>query len=186
MANRSLNGWARKSHRWGAIACTIPSLVVIVSGLLLQVKKQSPWVQPPTQRGTAANETPQQGWPQILEAARSVEAAEVSGWEDIDRLDVRPGKGVVKVRCSNRWELQIDLQTAEVLSSTYRRSDLIESFHDGSVFTETAKMWIFLPNGILLAVLWLSGLWLWWVPWRNRRKKRLSNGANLPGTSAPG
>ena len=172
MATRSLNWLARKSHRWGAIVCTVPLLVVIVSGLLLQVKKQAEWVQPPTQKGAAANETPQQGWAQILAAAQCDEAAEVSGWEDIDRLDVRPGKGVVKVRCNNRRELQIDLQTGDVLSSTYRRSDLIESFHDGSFFTDAAKMWIFLPNGIVLGVLWISGVWLWWVPWRNRRTKR--------------
>ncbi len=171
-STRTSTWWARKLHRWGAIVCTIPLLLVIASGLLLQIKKQIEWVQPPTRQGASANETPRQSWSEILEITRAVETAEVAGWKDIDRLDVRPEKGVVKVRCKNRWELQIDLQSGDVLSSTYRRSDLIESLHDGSFFTESAKAWIFLPNGIILIGLWGTGVWLWYLPLRNRRKKR--------------
>jgi len=172
MITRTLNWWARKLHRWGAIVCTIPLLLVAATGLLLQIKKQIEWIQPPTRKGASADETPRQSWSEVLEMARAVEAAEVEDWKDIERLDVRPGKGVVKVRCKNRWELQIDLQSGDVLSSTYRRSDLIESLHDGSFFTESAKVWIFLPNGIILVGLWVTGVWLWYVPLRNRRKKK--------------
>ena len=38
----------RKTHRWGAVLVAVPFLLVLVSGLLLQVKKQVPWVQPAT------------------------------------------------------------------------------------------------------------------------------------------
>ena len=40
---RNLNWWTRKLHRWGALLTALPLLIVIVSGLLLQVKKQIPW-----------------------------------------------------------------------------------------------------------------------------------------------
>lgn len=181
---RNLNWWTRKLHRWGALLTAIPLLLVIGSGLLLQVKKQVAWVQPPTIKGARQNELPEQSWDDILNAAAAVPEAEVSDWGDIDRLDVRPGKGIVKVQCVNRWELQIDLQTGEVLSSVYRRSDLIESLHDGSFFSDGAKLWVFLPNGLVLLGLWLTGAWLWYIPFRSRRKRKSKTAVSAPAESA--
>ena len=170
---RELNWWTRKLHRWGAILTAVPLLLVIVSGLLLQVKKQVSWVQPPTMKGSAKNELPEQSWNQLVASASSVKEAEVQSWEDIDRIDVRPSKGIAKIQCRNRWELQVDLASGEILSSTYRRSDFIESLHDGSFFSDGAKLWVFLPNGAVLLVLWLTGMWLWWIPFGAKRKKKL-------------
>ena len=169
---KNVNWWIRKTHRWLAVIFAIPMLLVIISGLMLQVKKQFAWIQPPTQRSETGNVTPDQTWEQILNVARNVPEADVESWGDVDRLDVRPSRGIVKVRCENRWEIQIDLHTGKLLSSTLRRSDLIESLHDGSFFTDSAKLWIFLPNGLALLVLWLSGLWLWYLPHRAKRRKK--------------
>ena len=162
---------SRKIHRWGALITFVPLFLVIASGLLLQVKKQVEWVQPPTKKGVQKNE-PVLSWEKILEASARVPEAAVTSWDDINRLDVRPGKGIVKVQCENRWELQIDLKTGDLLSSTYRRSDLIESLHDGSFFSDAAKLWVFLPNGLILFVLWGSGAWLWYLPISRKRAKR--------------
>ncbi|HMP78218.1 MAG TPA: PepSY-associated TM helix domain-containing protein [Pirellulaceae bacterium] len=162
---------SRKLHRWGAIIILIPVGLVIVTGLLLQVKKQFAWVQPPTQRGTGT--TPVIDWPQLLEIARSVPEANVREWRDFDRIDVQPKRGIAKLICQNRWELQINMANGEVLSSTYRRSDLIESLHDGTFFGDWAKLWVFLPNGLILLVLWLTGAYLWILPvWVRANKKR--------------
>ena len=172
----SWNRWSRKLHRWGAILTCLPLLLVIVSGLLLQVKKQVTWIQPPTLRGTGT--TPEIQWETILESTSQVSEAEVDSWDDIDRLDVRPGKGMAKIQCKNRWEVQVDLATGTVLASNYRRSDLIESLHDGSFFTDAAKLWLFLPNGLILLALWCTGIYLWWLPIGVKRKKRrkMTNG----------
>lgn len=170
--SKSVNWWSRKLHRWGALACAVPLLVVIATGLLLQVKKQVPWVQPPTARGEAPDAAPGQSWSDLLAIARGVPQAEVETWADIDRLDVRPDRGIAKIRCRNRWEIQVDLASGAVLSSTVRRSDLIESLHDGSFFSEAVKLGVFLPSGILLLSLWLTGAWLWYLPIRNRRSNR--------------
>ena len=147
-------------------------LLVIVTGLLLQVKKQVSWVQPPTESGQSRDKMPAQNWEAILNVASSVAEAEVSEWKDIDRLDVRPGKGIVKVQSSNHWELQIDLESGEVLSSKYRRSDWIEQLHDGSFFSDAAKLWVFLPNGLILLGLWTTGVWMWYLPFSKRRKRK--------------
>jgi hypothetical protein len=102
-----------------------------------------------------------------------VEVAGIKDWKDIDRLDVQPTRGMVKVRAKNSWEVQIDLKTGEVLQTAYRRSDLIESIHDGSFFHDYAKLWLFLPSGIVLLLLWLTGIYMFVLPYwvRSRRRK---------------
>lgn len=159
----------RKWHRWGAVATALPLLVVVVSGVLLQVKKHFEWVQPTTQRG--AEGEPTIGFAEVLAAARAVPEAEVAGWDDIDRLDVRPGKGIIKIRCRNRYEIQIDARSGDVLQGAVRRSDFIESLHDGSFFGDGAKLWIFLPSGLILLGLWATGLYLFVLPYSARRKR---------------
>ncbi len=170
--SKHVNWWSRRLHRWGALACALPLVLVITTGLLLQVKKQVPWVQPPTQRGETSNVDPDQSWADLLAIARSVPQAGVESWEDIVRLDVQPERGIVKIRCRNRWELQVDLASGAVLSSSDRRSDLIESLHDGSFFSEFVKLGVFLPSGAILLALWLTGAWLWYLPIRTRRINR--------------
>jgi hypothetical protein len=104
--------------------------------------------------------------------AQSVPEANVRGWNSIDLLDVRPGKGIVKVRCKNRWEIQIDSDAGTVLQVAYRRSDLIESIHDGSFFHGSFKLWVFLPSAILLAVLSGTGLYLFLLPYLAKLKRK--------------
>ena len=41
---------------------------------------------------------------------------------------------MVKVWLNNGWEIQVDLNNGTILQTAYRRSDLIESIHDGSFF----------------------------------------------------
>lgn len=166
-----MNRWSRKLHRWSGILIAVPLLLVIVTGLMLQLKKQITWVQPETKRGGSPELA--LSWAEILESTSSVTESGVESWDDIDRLDVRPSKGLVKVRCKNRWEVQLDSVTGEVLSSAYRRSDLIESLHDGSFFSDFVKLYVFSANGFLLLGLWLTGAWLWYLPIRAKRKKKL-------------
>jgi len=163
-----INKTSRKLHRWGAILIALPLLVVIGSGIILQLKKEFAWIQPPTQRGQ--ERPPTLSLDDILMVAMTEPKMELSGWDDVDRLDVRPGRGIVKVRGRNRWEVQIDLSSGEILHSAYRRTDLIESIHDGTFFHDKAKLWIFFPSGVILLLLWLTGIYLWALPIVMKRK----------------
>ena len=161
----------RKTHRWGAVLVALPFLLVLISGLLLQVTKQVPWVQPPTKKGEGKKPTVSMA--EILDAVvRDAPQAGVESWDDIDRLDIRPKDGVVKVQCKNRYEVQVDFQTGAVVQVEYRRSDLIESLHDGSWFGDAAKLYVFLPVAIVVLVLWFTGVYLfvlpYWVKWRRK------------------
>jgi uncharacterized iron-regulated membrane protein len=162
--------WMRKTHRWGAIVIALPFLVVIVSGILLQFKKEWSWVQPPSSRGVG--KAPEIDFTAILDAVRSVPEAEIHSWQDVDRLDVRPTRGYVKVQAVNSWEVHVDLKTAQVLQVAYRRSDLIESIHDGSWFHEEARLWVFLPSALVVFGLWVTGIYLFglpfWVKWMRK------------------
>ena len=79
----------RKVHYWASAIVAIPLLVIICSGLLLQAKKQSAWVQPPERRGTG--KVPVLSIDEVLDRVKRVPDMHVAGWDDVNRLDVRPG-----------------------------------------------------------------------------------------------
>jgi uncharacterized iron-regulated membrane protein len=160
----------RKLHRWGAIAVAVPFLLVLLTGLLLQVKKQVAWVQPPEQKTNAP--APAVPWERILEIARSVPEAGIGGWHDIDRVDMRPGKGMAKVLSKSRWELQIDIRDGSILQSAYRRTDVIEDLHTGAWFSDGAKLWIFLPAALIVTLLWGTGVYLALVHYQVTARRR--------------
>ena len=164
-----LNKQLRKIHYWISPFIFIPILIILSTGLLLQLKKQSDWIQPPIQQGVS--NIPSIEFQQMLEAAKSVPEAEINSWDDIDRIDVRPEKGISKIRSNNQWEIQIDNQTNEILLVEYRRSDIIESIHDGSFFTDYVKFGWFLPTAVLLIVMSISGIYMFLLPLFMKRKK---------------
>lgn len=170
----------RKIHYWSTLLIAIPVLIVLVSGLLLQVKKQSDWVQPAEQRGTPT-ESPI-SVSDVMMHLKAHPEAEVASWDDVDRLDVRPGKGLIKVRLEDGREIQMDLSDGRILQIEYRRTDLIESLHDGSWFAgDITKLGLFLPAAIVLLGLWVTGIWMFWAPIPIRRKRRRAMARRLAG-----
>jgi uncharacterized iron-regulated membrane protein len=160
----------RKVHYWGSIVIALPIAVVICTGLVLQLKKEVAWIQPKEIR-TEAREVKISG-DQILAAAMAAPKLEVASWDDIARVDIRPDRGLVKVSAANSWELQLHSVTGAPLQVAYRRSDLLETIHDGSWFHDRAKLWLFFPSGIILFGLWLTGLYLFVLPYWVRAKRR--------------
>ena len=63
----------RRLHRIGALVSALPVLVVVVSGLFLQLKKEWTWVQPATVRGSTTEL--RIDWDAVLASAASVEEA---------------------------------------------------------------------------------------------------------------
>jgi len=167
----------RKLHRFGAILVAVPLLLVLGTGILLLLKKDVAWIQPPTQRGTTS--APSVSFERILDVARRVETAGIEDWSDVDRLDVRPSKGIVKVRAKHsRVEVQIDTATGRVLQVAERRSDVIESLHDGSFFHDKVKLFVFLPCATVLLGLWFTGIYLFFLPhWVKAKKRRAARSA---------
>ncbi len=173
----------RRLHYWGAAIAALPVIVILGTGLLLQLKKNLTWVQPTEFRGTAG--APQVSFEQLLATARAIPEAGVRSWDDIPRVEMRPQKGLVKLISANNTEIQIDLGSGAVLHSAYRRSDIIEALHDGSWFFPAAKLWVFLPAGIILLGLWLTGLYLFLLPFLAKRRQRARLAGIAPHSTTP-
>ena len=133
---------------------------MIGAGVMLMVKKEFDWIQPPSQEGVERNLMPMVSMQELFKAASEIEKAGFTNWEELHRADLKPGKGIIKFVSKTNWEVQVDTHTSEVLSVAQRRSDIIESIHDGSFFADWVKLWIFLPAGVGLFVLWVSGVYL--------------------------
>lgn len=166
----------RRVHYWASIPIAIPLLIIICTGVLLQMKKNLTWVQPAEQRAKTGE--PALALSQVLEISRGVPQAQIEGWDDVSRVEVRPGRGIIKVVSANRTEIQLDAHNGSVLQVAHRRSDLIESIHDGSWFHPLAKLGLFLPVALVLLGMLLTGVYLFFVPIlaKRRRAKRESSG----------
>ncbi len=98
---------------------------------------------------------------------------------ELDRIDVRPDKGVVKfVFVEHYWGVQLDGATGEVLHIERRRADFVENVHDGSVLDYLAgtggqiKLAYTSIMGAALLTFTVTGFWLWYGPKRFRAKSR--------------
>jgi len=168
-----LNRLLRKLHFWGALIILLPVVVVIGSGLLLQVKKEVEWVQPASVKGSGFDDSlSTQGY---LIAVKQIPELGIHSWQDVERIDIRPSKKIAKVRSHNGYEAQLDLANGQVLKVAKRRSDLIESIHDGSWFHDYAKLWVFLPVAIILFLLWLTGFYMLYITLRNKYRSHHKN-----------
>lgn len=160
----------RKLHYWMSIVIALPAGILIGSGLLLQTKKHWAWVQPAEERGSLS--LPRISLDSMLASVAAIPALAVDHWDDVNRIDVRPSRGIAKLWLHSGWEAQVDLGTGAVLHRAYRRSDLIESIHDGSFFAGNwTKLALFLPTGVILLFMWGSGTWLFVVPILARRRQ---------------
>jgi uncharacterized iron-regulated membrane protein len=157
------------THKWVGICAALLVLNTAITGIMLLVKKSVPWIQPPEVAGAAPGQLTV-SFEQVLETLRSVPEAEVDSWQDVDRMDVRPNKGMLKVRSRNGWEVQIDTASGAALHSALRRSDLIEQIHDGSFYGAAVHDWIMPTFALGLLFLTGSGLYLWLEPKLRRRR----------------
>lgn len=161
------------AHKWTGIALAASLSVTSVTGFLLLVKKRVDWIQPPTLTG-APGDVP--AFISLGEAYDVVFAAGHPGFtgpDDVDRIDVRPGDRVYKVRSKHdHAEIQVCAVTGEILNVATRRSDLIEEIHDGSFFGDAAHGWYMPAVSAALLFMVFSGLWLWIEPGVRKRRRR--------------
>ena len=166
---------ARVWHRWLGLGVALLLLVSAVTGLLLGWKKQSDWLQPGTERGTEGMLADWRPLPELEAAAVAAfrQNAPPAADPEIDRMDIRPQKSVVKVRfVYDDIEVQVDGPTAAVLHVGRRNADWIERIHDGSFVSEGFKLVSMNTLGLGVVVLIVTGTWLYWGPKRQRRLRR--------------
>ena len=164
-------------HRYLGISLALLLLISSVTGILLALKKEIAWIQPPSQKGVEQNLAK---WKPLDELALLGTQAlykkhPAQNGNPIDRMDVRPSKGIVKILFKKEyWEVQVDGSTGAIKSIATRQSDWLESIHDGSIVSDLFKLisMNFLGFGVLFLV--ASGLWLWYGPkWLRSLKRQM-------------
>lgn len=169
-------------HRYVGLTIAVLVLVSALTGIFLALKKDFDILQPPTQKGVSKNLA---DWKPISELANIATEAFYEKYPEqkgngVDKMDVRPSKGVVKVIFDNGWwEVQIDGVSGEVKSIARRHSDWIEALHDGSIISDGFKLLSMNVLGLGLLVMLVTGLWLYYGPKRYRvLKQKLKNKQN--------
>ncbi len=156
-AHSSVYSFVRKTHLWVSIIVALPLLLRLVTGVALQVRKPVDFIQPTTEVGVARYE-PEVTHAQILAALKTVPEMRVDSWKDVKQIDYRPKKGVLKVHNYHDLETQVDAKTGEVIRTSKRWNNLLARIHDGSEWG--MRLWFFLPAGLLIIYLWISGFYL--------------------------
>ncbi len=132
-------------------------------------------LQPPTQIGVSNDLST---WKSVNELYAIASEALIVAHPDqvdnsIDRMDVRPSKGTVKVLFEKGyWEVQLDGTSGAVKSIARRHSDWIEHLHDGSIISDWFKLLSMNYLGVGVLVMIITGLWLWYGPKAYRKKKQ--------------
>jgi uncharacterized iron-regulated membrane protein len=161
----------RLIHYWISLPLLFTIFVIAVSGTLLALKKDFAALQPPTQSGIRPGEL-RRPLADLVAAVGTVPGHTATGWQDVERIDVRPSDGIAKVILHSRTEFQVDLATGKVLQVGYRTSDWLETVHDFSILGDWAKYAFSFGTGLTLVAMAASGAYLFLLPFLVRRRKR--------------
>ncbi len=170
----------RKIHRTTGALLFVFFFLISVTGFLLGIKKHSGGlILPETKTGTSSQisqflplDSLQKKAVRFM-ADYSKETNEI----EIDRIDVRPEKGIVKFTFkSNFYEIQLDGVTGNLLQIELRRSDFIEKIHDGSIVdyylgfkSGIFKLVYTIIMSFALMIFTITGFWLWYGPKKMRK-----------------
>lgn len=172
----------RKVHRVTGALLFVFFFIVAITGLFLGWKKNSKgYLLAKSYKGISADT---KKWlPVDSLAVKAVHYLRDSVGADlgttIDRIDVRPEKGMVKFLFTEHFTaLQLDASTGALLHIETRRADFIEKIHDGSIVDHylgissgSFKLFYTTVMGLALLLFTITGFWLWYGPKRMRAKK---------------
>lgn len=152
-------------HLWIGVLATVFIIVVSITGILLNHKVRLGY-QASVDNAEPALLNAAMSLAELVDRARSVDPALAA--VAVDRMDVRPDDGLVKVRFEDATttEVILRLDDGRVLSTAPRGDVFLERLHSGELFGDR---WVLLSDvtAIGLMVLMVSGLWLWLFPrWR--------------------
>jgi hypothetical protein len=169
---RRIFATGRVWHRRAALVISLPLLITIITGLLLIARGDFEWVQPKTRTGSVALSSPLFTHEALLTKLKALPEAEVKSWKDVGSVIFNPGKGVYQVRLKNDFEFQFDASNGDLLHHQFRLSGVLQKFHEGDFFHPVVRKAVFLPSGLILLSLWLSGLYLFFFPKLQKANKK--------------
>lgn len=149
-------------HLWGGVVTALVVTVIAATGIALNHKRALGLM--PDVDGPGGGLAAALSLADLEDAARAALPAGTLE-SPVDRMDVRPDDGLVKVRFDDPAVTEVTLALADgaVLHVGPRQDVFMEKLHSGELFGDT---WILLSDGaaIGLVILLLTGLWLWLLP----------------------
>ena len=166
------------THLWLGVFVTVALTVICVTGILLNHKRGLGLMPDVANTPSAAftSALPLSELARIaMDTVPSSESADAA--VRVDRMDVRPRDGLIKVRMrdSASTEVTLDLASGRVLHIGRRGDVFLEKLHSGEIFGSGG---ILLSDvaavGLLLTL--ITGYWLWLFPKMRHGDARKSSG----------
>ena len=155
------------THLWVGAVVTLLTLLLAVTGIALNHKRGLGLMPDPDRPGALAlaEALPLATLEDRARQALAGQEVAAAGSVPVDRMDVRPGHGLIKVRFDDPDVSEVTLALADgrVLHVGRRRDVFMEKLHSGEIFGDG---WVLLSDGAAVALILLvaSGLWLWLFP----------------------
>lgn len=154
------------AHLWIGVIFTIALLSISITGILLN-HKRGLGLMPDVDHAPAGEFSAALPMAALADRARAATSPAISEAQ-IDRMDVRPRNGLVKVRFRDpaSTEVTLDINDGRVLHVGRRGDVFLEKLHSGEAFGEKGVL-LGDAAAIALTILLITGYWLWLVPkWR--------------------
>ncbi|MEP7380330.1 MAG: PepSY-associated TM helix domain-containing protein [Gemmatimonadota bacterium] len=169
-------------HLWLGVLSTVALIAISITGIALNHKRGlglMPEVKhEPTAAFSEAIPLERLAYAALLAAPESARG----GWKEgevvdvgvIDRMDVRPRNGYVKVRLRDNasMEVTVDIATGNVLHVGRRGDVFLEKLHSGEAFGGTNFVILSDIAAVALVLTLITGYWLWLVPKLSRGPAR--------------
>lgn len=139
----------RSAHRKVSLAILLPLSVIILSGLILQLRNQSEWIQPKTVSAIGPLE-------KVMGPEEVFQKLNLTS-QEIEQYIYRPAKKNISIRLVNGEEIQLNPSTGEVMKRAQRRTNFFIDLHQGSILGPFGQYGLYLMSGIGLLFLLISG-----------------------------
>lgn len=165
------------AHLWLGIVFTVALTAISITGILLNHKRGLGLMPDVPHEPTAAFEhaLPLARLGEI--ALRAVRPDSAVDFGYIDRMDVRPRDGFVKVRLrdASSTEATVDISTGTVLHIGPRGDAFLEKLHSGEIFGSRGVL-LSDAAAVALVITLITGVWLWLAPKLRRGTPEPSGG----------
>ena len=154
------------AHLWIGVLFTIALLSISITGILLN-HKRALGLMPEVEHTPVGEFSAALPMAALADSARAATSPAISEMQ-IDRMDVRPRNGLVKVRFRDpaSTEVTLDINDGRVLHVGRRGDVFLEKLHSGEAFGDRGVL-LGDAAAIALTILLITGYWLWLVPkWR--------------------
>jgi hypothetical protein len=159
---RTTARWMFHGHLWLGVVTTALVLVISITGVLLNHKRTLDLMPDVPNSASAPLDQALSLGELVQRASVAAPAAAAAG---VDRLDVRPGDVIIKVRFDDVavTEATLDIHSGSVLHIGERNDVFLEKLHSGEIF---GAGWVLLSDfgAIALILLIITGYWLWLFP----------------------